>query len=90
MSLKLNFGSEKLFLELNFGCTWLSLKCNDGYGLGLELIFWLISNFRSGLKLIFHCNARSVIFERLWFRLTVLVVISCTVENKEVLSPKSF
>ena len=44
---------------------------------------------KPGLKFIFHCTAQSAIFVRSWFRLTVLVVISCMVENK-VLSAKSF
>ena len=44
----------------------------------------------SRLKFIFHCNANSEIFVRSLFRLTVLLVITCTVENKEVLSAKIF
>ena len=44
----------------------------------------------SGLKFIFHCTDHSEIFEKSWFKLTVLVVKSCTAENKEVLPAKSF
>ena len=42
------------------------------------------------LKFILHCTTHSEIFVRSWFRLTVLVVISFTLENKEVLSAKGF
>ena len=98
-SSELNFESKnkpKCFWKL----TWwigLSLKCNDGYG--LELFFRLNSNSwaclqGSGLKFIFHCSVHSQIFERSWLtdyeRLIVLAVISSTLENKEVLTAKSF
>lgn len=42
------------------------------------------------IKFIFHCTAHQEIFERSWFRLTVLVVILLKAENKKVLSAKSF
>ena len=44
----------------------------------------------SGLKLIVHCAAHSETFERSWFRLTVVVVITCTIDNKKVSSVKRF
>ena len=94
-SSKLNFGSKN---KRKYFCSWtwwmgLSLKFNDGYG--FELAFRLNSNswtclLGSGLKFIFHCTAHSEIFVRSLFRLTVLVVVSCMVENKEVSSTKSF
>ena len=94
-SSKLNFGSKnkpKCF----WSWTWwagLSLKFNDGCG--LELVFRLSSNswaflLESRSKFIFHCTAHLEIFVRSLFRLIVLVVIPCTVENKEVSSAKSF
>ena len=56
-----------------------------------NFIFYAVACLQgSGLKFIFHCTAHSEIFERPWLRLTVLVVISSTVESKEVLPPKSF
>ena len=71
----------------------LSLKFNDRYD--LELIFPLNSNLRaylqgSRLKFIFHCTVHLEIFVRSWFRLTELMMISSTVENKEVSSVKRF
>ena len=36
------------------------------------------------LQFAFHCTTHSEVFVRLQFRLTALVVISCTVEKKEV------
>ena len=89
---------QNLTLDLKTKCFWswawwtgLSLKFNDGYG--LELVFRLNSNsclLGSELKFIFHCTAHSKIFVRSMFKSAVLVVISCTVENKEVSSVKSF
>ena len=66
----------------------LSLKFIDGYG--LELVFRLTSLLGSALKFVFHGTAHSEIFVRSLFKMTVLVVISCTVENKEMSSAKSF
>ena len=42
------------------------------------------------LQFAFHCTTYSEVFVRLQFRLTALVVISCTVEKKEVSSAKKF
>ena len=39
---------------------------------------------------MFNYTAFLEIFVRSWCRLTVVVMISCTVENKEVLAAKSF
>ena len=94
-SSKLNFGSKN---KPKCFCSWtwwtrLSLKFSDGYS--FELVFRLNSNswaylLGSGLKFIFHCTSHSEIFFRSLFTLTVLVVISSLVENKELLSAKSF
>ena len=88
-SSKLNFGSKnkpKCFWSWTWW-TGLSLKFNDGYD--LELVFWLNSKswaclLGSRIKFIFHCTAHSEIFIRSLFRLTVLLVISCMVENSVV------
>ena len=45
---------------------------------------------KSWLKFLFHCVVYSDNFVRWWFRLRVLVVISFTVEDKEVSSAKCF
>ena len=68
-------------------------KFNDGYG--WELIVHLRSNSWAflqglGLKFNFHCASHSDIFERSWFKLTVLMVVTYTVENKETPQVKSF
>ena len=94
-SSKVNFGYKN---KPKCFCWWtwwtgLSLKFSDGYG--FELVLWLNSNswaclLGSGLKFIFHHTAHSEIFVRSLFRLIVLVVIPCMVENKEVSSAKSF
>ena len=73
--------------------TGLPLKLNDGFG--LKLIFRINTKSwaclqGSGLKLIFHFTAHSEKFVRSLFRLTVPVVISCTVKNKEVVVSKKF
>ena len=92
---KLNFGSKnklsKSVLGIELGER--DLKFNDGYV--LELVFRINSYSRacllgSELKFIFHCTVHSEIFVRSLFRLTVFLVISCTVENEEVSSAKSF
>ena len=72
--------------------TLLLLKSKGGcvvfFNFLLNIISWACF-LRSGLKVIFHWKAQSLIFFRSLFNSIVDVFISCTTENREVSSANS-
>ena len=87
--------TSKIIPRCIWKITWetlLLLKSKGGCGAFFNFLLNMISwacLLRSGLKVIFHWKAQSLIFFRSLFNSIVDVLMSCTTENREVSSANS-